>query len=93
MASIVDLRWTNSQELLADLDLDLLYVRQLQAIGGSQYKNYPYVLLLHTGKIMIGIDLGYSAFIFRDFGAGIRASGAACNDAQRDSKAIKETHE
>jgi len=91
MASIVGLRWTNSQELLADVDLDVLYVRQVQAIGG--HRKYPYVLLLHTGKIMIGIDLGYSPSLFRDFGPGIRAGGAGRDEGQRDPKIVKETIE
>lgn len=91
MASIVGLRWINSQELLADVDLDMLYVRQVQAIGGC--RKHPYVLLLHTGKIMIGIDLGYSPSVFSDFGVGMRGSGAARDEGPRDPKNVKETLE
>lgn len=58
MASIVDLCWTSSEELFRDLDLDALYVRQTAVIGGDRRSGYPYLLLLHTGKITIGISLG-----------------------------------
>lgn len=58
MASIVDLCWMTSRDLLKDMDLDSLYVRQLKAIGADRYRDYPYLLLVHTGKIMIGISLG-----------------------------------
>ena len=58
MASIVDLCWMTSQDLLKDIDLDSLYARQLRAIGADRYGDYPYLLLVHTGKITIGISLG-----------------------------------
>ena len=60
MASIVDLCWTNSEELFRDLDLDALYMRQTSVIGGDRRSGYPYLLLIHTGKITIGISLGNS---------------------------------
>ena len=60
MASIVDLCWTNSEELFRDLDLDALYNRQTSVIGGDRRSGYPYLLLIHTGKITIGISLGSS---------------------------------
>jgi hypothetical protein len=58
MASIVDLCWTHSEELFRDLDLDALYLRQTSVIGRDRRSGYPYLLLLHTGKITIGISLG-----------------------------------
>ncbi|MBM3303026.1 MAG: hypothetical protein FJY85_24145 [Deltaproteobacteria bacterium] len=58
MASIVDLCWTTSQDLLRDLDLDTLYACQVKTIGGDRFRDYPHLLLVHTGKIMIGINLG-----------------------------------
>ncbi len=58
MASIVDLCWTHSEELFRDLDLDALYMRQASVIRGGRRSGYPYLLLLHTGKITIGISLG-----------------------------------
>jgi hypothetical protein len=58
MASIVDLCWTDSEELFRDLDLDALYMRQTAVIGGDRRSGYPYLLLIHTGKITIGICLG-----------------------------------
>lgn len=60
MASIVDLCWTNSEELFRGLDLDALYMRQTSVIGGDRRSGYPYLLLIHTGKITIGISLGSS---------------------------------
>jgi hypothetical protein len=58
MASIADLCWTSSEDLFDDLDLDILYVRQLSTMGAQFYRAYPYLLLVHTGKITIGISLG-----------------------------------
>jgi hypothetical protein len=58
MASIVDLCWVTSEELFEDLDLDSLYMRQLRVVGGDRGRPYPYILLIHTGKITVGISLG-----------------------------------
>lgn len=58
MASIADLCWTSSEELFRDLDLDVLYARQIRAVAAEGYSNYPYLLLVYTGKISIGISLG-----------------------------------
>jgi hypothetical protein len=58
MASIADLCWTSSEELFADLDLDVLYARQIRDMGAERCANYPYLLLVYTGKITIGISLG-----------------------------------
>jgi hypothetical protein len=58
MASIADLCWTSSEELFSDLDLDVLYARQIRAVGAESCTNYPYLLLVFTGKITIGISLG-----------------------------------
>jgi hypothetical protein len=58
MASIVDLCWTSSEDLFQDLDLDALYARQAQTVGGDSCPKYPYLVLVYTGKITIGINLG-----------------------------------
>jgi len=60
MACIADLCWTSSEELFRDLDLDVLYARQVRAVGAECCTNYPYLLLVYTGKITIGISLGPS---------------------------------
>lgn len=59
MASIADQCWTSSEDLFRDVDLDALYERQLRAIGGEGCKRYPYLILIHTGKITLGINLGH----------------------------------
>jgi hypothetical protein len=58
MASIVDLCWTSAEDLMRDIDLDTLYAQQLKTIGGENNPDYPYLLLIYTGKITIGISLG-----------------------------------
>lgn len=76
MASIVDLCWTNSQDLFADVDLYSLYVRQLRALGAEADGDYPYHILIYTGKITIGINLGPRSdvtrgqILFQDIGKG-----------------------
>jgi hypothetical protein len=93
MASIVNLRWKTSQELLADVDLDALYIRQVKAMGGARYQSYPYMLLVHTGKIMIGIDLGQVSFMDGDFGVAFRDRNRGHDKNPRKPNAVKETHE
>ncbi len=73
MASIADLCWTTSEDLFVDIDLDTLYVRQLRTMGAEDYATYPYLLLVHTGKITIGIGLGNRY----DFGPGEPLRGLA----------------
>lgn len=58
MASIVDLCWMTSEELFADVDLDALYMRQIGVLASDRGRPYPYLLLIHTGKITVGINLG-----------------------------------
>lgn len=59
MASIAELNWTSSEDLFREVDLDCLYARQLKVIGAENNHYYPYLVLVHTGKITIGIDLGH----------------------------------
>jgi hypothetical protein len=66
MASVVDMCWSNSEELFNGLDLDDLYMRQIKVIGGNRRSGYPYTLLIHTGKITIGICLGDTADSLED---------------------------
>lgn len=58
MASIVDLCWTTAEDLMRDVDLDSLYIQQLRVLGGNDNRKYPYLILIFTGKITIGINLG-----------------------------------
>jgi len=58
MASIEDLCWTLTEDLFRNVDLDLLYVRQLKCMGAEACEHYPYLILIHTGKITIALDLG-----------------------------------
>jgi hypothetical protein len=57
MASIADLCWTTAEDLMRDIDLDSLYLRQLRVLGGDDNHKYPYLILIFTGKITIGINL------------------------------------
>lgn len=58
MASIEDLCWTNAEDLFGDLDLDDLYVRQVDVFGAAADETYPYFLVVYTGKTTISINLG-----------------------------------
>jgi len=57
MGSVGDLCWTTSADLFRDVDLDFLYVRQLEVMRGKDPREYPFYLLVFTGKITIGINL------------------------------------
>lgn len=48
----------NAEDLFEDLDLDDLYVRQVDLFGAAADHTYPYCLVVYTGKITIGINLG-----------------------------------
>ncbi|MCA1961869.1 MAG: hypothetical protein LDL33_13880 [Desulfomonile sp.] len=61
MASIEDLCWTLTEDLFHNVDLDLLYVRQLKCMGAEACEHYPYLILIHTGKITIAVDLSREA--------------------------------
>ena len=58
MACTSDLCWNYSEDLFRDVNLDSLFALQQSALGGENCESYPYLLLLYTGKITIGIDLG-----------------------------------
>ena len=57
MASIDELCWKSTEELFRDVDLETLFVRQLAVIGSNKRIGYPFMLLIHTGKITMGITL------------------------------------
>jgi hypothetical protein len=58
MASISDMSWISAEDLFNDLDLDRLYLRQMQTMGAESWTHYPYMILVHTGKISLLIELG-----------------------------------
>ncbi|AFM26892.1 hypothetical protein Desti_4257 [Desulfomonile tiedjei DSM 6799] len=55
MGSIADMCWANTEDLFNGLDLDLLHSRQTSIIGN--YEASHSILLIHTGKITLGITL------------------------------------
>ena len=86
MASIEDLCWTNAEDLFGDLDLDDLFVRQVDVFGAAADHSYPYFLVVFTGKITIRINLGLcTGTVGPDgsFHAGISSSPDAFRFASR----------
>lgn len=77
MGSIGELCWTSTEDLFRELDLDGLYARQVGVLGSFSSPNYPYLVLIYTGKITIGINLSNS-FGAEDF------SGRPCRAAGRN---------
>ncbi len=57
MGSTSELCWTSAEDLFRELDLDSLYARQVAVLGSFSSRNYPYLVLIYTGKITIGINL------------------------------------
>jgi len=57
MGSTSELCWTSAEDLFRELDLDSLYARQVAVLRSFSSRNYPYVVLIYTGKITIGINL------------------------------------
>ena len=57
MGSTSELCWTSVEDLFRELDLDSLYARQVAVLGSFSSRNYPYLVLIYTGKITIGINL------------------------------------
>jgi hypothetical protein len=60
MASIAELCWTHSEELFRDVDLDALFERQHRTLRSGDCTEYPYLILVYTGKVTIGLELGNS---------------------------------
>ncbi|MBI5569769.1 MAG: hypothetical protein HY914_07480 [Desulfomonile tiedjei] len=58
MASIAGLCWTAAEDLFRDLDLDELYMRQIAALDLRDNRDYPYAVVIFTGKITLRISLG-----------------------------------
>jgi hypothetical protein len=58
MASIAELCWNTAEDLFQGLDFDDLYTRQVKVMGTSRDQNYPYMVVVYTGKITIGLNLG-----------------------------------
>lgn len=80
MASIVDLCWTSSEDLFQDLDLDALYSRQIRTVAGDSCSKYPYLVLIYTGKITIGINLG----------DGFEPRDGTCGNSQDGSRPVQD---
>ena len=57
MASIADMCWAGSQSLFSEIDIDRLYDVQSRMIAGDKAAHYPFMLLIHTGKITISLDV------------------------------------
>jgi hypothetical protein len=55
LGSIADMCWANTEDLFTGLDLDLLHSRQMAVIGN--YEASHGILLIHTGKMTLGITL------------------------------------
>lgn len=92
MASIADLRWTTAEDLVRDIDLDTLYLRQLSVLGGVDNHKYPYLILIFTGKITIGINLGNGCS--GEGGLGLaRSEAARLNDTSVPKGPFKEPWE
>ena len=61
MGSVSELSWTSAEDLFRELNLDSLYARQVGVLGPFSSSNYPYLILIYTGKITIGINLANTA--------------------------------
>lgn len=57
MATIRDMCWAGSEELFEDVDLRRLQQGQRELLIGGTDNPYPDLLLVHTGKISIAINL------------------------------------
>lgn len=81
MGSTSELSWTSAEDLFRELDLDSLYARQVAVLGSFSSRNYPYLVLIYTGKITIGINLvnarddDYSGHSARMAGQNISTGG------------------
>jgi hypothetical protein len=61
MGSVNELCWTSAEDLFTELNLDSLYARQVRVLGPFSSSSYPYLILIYTGKITIGINLANTA--------------------------------
>jgi hypothetical protein len=80
MGSTVELCWTAAEELFRDLDLDNLYARQVRVLDSVSCSDYPYLILVYTGKITIGISLGDRFESIDSTGPSRRTAGSNKHD-------------
>ena len=80
MGSTNELCWTAAEELFRDLDLDNLYARQVRVLDSVSCRNYPYLILVYTGKITIGISLGDRFQSTNSTGPSRRTAGSSKHD-------------
>ncbi len=80
MGSTVELCWTAAEELFKDLDLDDLYERQVRVLDSVSCRDYPYLVLVYTGKITIGISLGTRFQSIDSTGQSRKTAGSSKQD-------------
>lgn len=61
MSCSLDLCWTNVEDLFSGVNLDTLFFRQAERLKSQNAHRYPYLLLVYTGNLTMGIDLGATA--------------------------------
>lgn len=76
MASTEDLCWSNCEDLFTGVDFDCLYSLQAQTLAGAKNPEYPYTVLLHTGKITISLDLGRCIETFYNMAGDVNSDSA-----------------
>lgn len=58
MASILDLSWSNCEDLFRDLDVDTIFYRQRRMLSGESNSEYPSTLLINSREITLGVNFG-----------------------------------
>ncbi len=66
MASVINLVWTNCEDLFANIDIESMFKRQRRIMSGGVLTAYPAVILINSAKITIGVSLA-ARFSMRNY--------------------------
>ncbi|MGD9817349.1 MAG: hypothetical protein AB7V04_01480 [Desulfomonilaceae bacterium] len=57
MASIIDLIWTNCEDLFKGIDVESMFECQKKLLVGPGKVDYPFTVLINSEKITLGVNL------------------------------------
>jgi hypothetical protein len=58
MASVIDLVWTDCDDLFRNLEVDAMFRRQREILSGGHNQDYPSAILINSVRITLGVRFG-----------------------------------
>lgn len=57
MASLIDLVWTNCEDLFKGIDVEAMFRLQRRTLSAGNVTNYPSTVLISSFRITLGVNL------------------------------------